>query len=78
MSQQSLSTQICQSENVQAYFDNEMGVLMYSLMRDHVAQCSVCSCELRALRHLNALMGLAFGLTTDLTSALQRYSLTSH
>ena len=78
MSQPNSSTQLCQSQNVQAYFDNELDVAMYSLMRDHLAECSVCKAELRSLRHLDALLGLAFGFTSDLTAALQRHSLASH
>ena len=78
MSQQNSDAQLCQSQNVQAYFDNEMDATMYSMMRTHVADCSVCTAELRALNHLHALMGLAFGFTSDLTQTLQRYSLASH
>jgi Putative zinc-finger len=78
MSQQHSSKQICQSQNVQAYFDNELDAALYSLMREHVADCRVCKAELRSLGHLHALMGLAFGFTSDLTVALQRYSLASH
>jgi hypothetical protein len=78
MSQQNSGTQLCQSQNVQTFFDNEMEAAMDSLMREHIADCSVCSAELRALRHLHALMGLAFGFTADLTQAIQRYSLASH
>ncbi|HXD34328.1 MAG TPA: hypothetical protein VN643_24635 [Pyrinomonadaceae bacterium] len=78
MSQQNSGEHLCQSLNVQAYFDNEMGVATYSRMTAHIAECSVCKSELRALRHLHALLGLAFGFTSDLTQALQRYSLASH
>lgn len=78
MSQQNSNTHLCQSQNVQAYFDNELDAAMYSLMRAHVADCRVCKAELRSLRHLHALMGLAFGFTSDLTLALQGYSLASH
>ena len=78
MSQQNSSTQLCQSQNVQAYFDNEMDAAMRLLMCEHVVECTVCRAELKALRHLHALMGLAFGFTADLTGTLQRYSLASH
>lgn len=78
MSQQNSGTQICQSQNVQAYFDNELDGAMYSRMKSHIDDCKACKAELRALRHLHALMGLAFGFTSDLTIALQRYSLASH
>lgn len=78
MSQQNESTELCTSNNVQTFFDDEMDAAMHRLMRAHLADCAVCAAELRALQHLNTLMGLAFGFTSDLTQALQRYPITSH
>ena len=78
MSQHHCGQKLCQSQNVQAYFDNELDIAMYSLMRGHLSECKVCTAELRALQHLHELMGLAFGFTSDLTLALQCYSLASH
>jgi hypothetical protein len=49
-----------------------------ALMRAHIAECTVCAAELKALGQLHALMRLALGFTSDLTGALQRYPLTSH
>lgn len=77
MSQQN-SRSLCQSENVQTYFDDELDPTMHELMKQHISECSVCSAELRALGHLQTLVGLAYGFTSDLTQALQRYSLSSH
>jgi anti-sigma factor RsiW len=78
MSHPNTNAKLCQSKNVQAFFDDELEPAMQDPMRTHIAECSVCAAEVRALRHLQALVGLAFGLTSDLTTALQRYPLTSH
>ncbi len=78
MSQSLFGEKHCKSTNVQAFFDNELDASANALMRAHISECSICSAELRALQHLNNLIGLAFGFTKDLTSALQRYPLVSH
>jgi hypothetical protein len=72
------STDLCQSKNVQAYFDDELLPMTHDLMKSHIAGCSTCAAELRALGQLQALFGLAFGLTSDLTVSLQKLSLVSH
>jgi len=71
-------TDLCQSKNVQAYFDNELLPMTHDLMKSHIATCRTCSAELQALGQLKELFNLAFGLTSDLTLVLQKYSLASH
>ena len=78
MRQQTSDDRLCQSTNVQSFFDSELDVAMRPAMRAHIAECNVCAAELRGLQQLQSLMEMAFGFTSDLTLALQRHALVSH
>ncbi|MCU1263921.1 MAG: hypothetical protein JWM21_239 [Acidobacteria bacterium] len=60
MSEPFADHQLCQSKNIQAYFDDELDSTMHLLVERHIGECPVCNAELGALQRLQALVGLAF------------------
>jgi hypothetical protein len=71
MSHSSADLYLCQSKNVQAYFDDELDSAMHLSVEHHIAECLVCNSELNALQRLQALIGLAFRDCGGMTPALQ-------
>lgn len=61
---------LCQSQNIQAYFDHELDPAMHKLVERHIHECPVCDSELGALQRLQALIGLAFRSRSVFTPAL--------
>ena len=62
---------LCQSQNVQAYFDDELDSAMQLSIEHHIAGCVVCNSELNALQRLQALIALAFSDPAATAPALQ-------
>ena len=62
---------LCQSKNIQAYFDHELDSVMHLLVGRHIGACPVCDAELGALQRLQALITLAFNSRTGLAPVLQ-------
>ena len=71
MNHSSADLDLCQSKNVQAYFDDELDSAMRLSVEHHIAECVVCDSELNALQRLQALIGLAFSDRAAITPALQ-------
>ena len=71
MDHSSADLDLCQSKNVQAYFDDELDSAMRLSVEQHIAECVVCDSELNALQRLQVLIGLAFSDRAGMTSVLQ-------
>ena len=75
MSQPVFDHCLCQSKNIQAYFDAELDPAMQQLVERHIDECPVCDAELGALQRLQTLIGLAFRNHAGLTPLVQWHRL---
>jgi len=65
---------ICQSKNVQAFFDGELDSSNCLQFEQHLSECAPCNHELRAIQTLQVLVRLALsgGSQTSIASVTSR------
>jgi anti-sigma factor RsiW len=78
MSQRVSDHSLCQTKNIQAYFDDELDSTMRLLVERHLGACPDCEAELAALERLQALIGLAYNGRAGIVPVLQALISKSH
>jgi len=69
MSYSNSNNDICQSKNVQAFFDGEIDPSKGLQFEQHLSECAACNQELRAIQTLQVLVSLALGSGSQISIA---------
>jgi anti-sigma factor RsiW len=69
---------ICQSKNVQAFFDDELDSEKKLLVEQHLSECAACNHELKAIRSLQLLVRMALSGGSQISIAPVAYPQKDH
>jgi len=69
---------ICQSKNVQAFFDGELDSEKKLLVEQHLSECTACNHELKAIRSLQLLVRMALSSGSQISIAPVAYPQKDH
>ena len=78
MSYSNSNDNICQSKNVQAFFDGELDSEKNLLVEQHLSECAACNQELAAIRRLQLLVRMAMSGGSQISIAPVAYLKKDH